>query len=106
VDRLAAGDVGAEDIERGYLRQQAAFHHLQIDISDLDQMAADNPTTKGLTIVTPQGLIANPLVGVVRQAAADMRKYGAEFGLSPASRTRIHVGVAKAVNKFEDLIAA
>lgn len=31
----------------------------------------------------------NPLIGIINTAADQMRKFGAELGLSPSSRTRL-----------------
>jgi P27 family predicted phage terminase small subunit len=87
----------------GYCR---AYDAWRVALQAFDQVAAENPATRGLTVVTSQGLIANPLLSVVRQAATEMRRQGAEFGLSPASRTRIHVGITKDNGKFAGLLAA
>jgi phage terminase small subunit len=35
----------------------------------------------------------NPLLSIARAAASDMLKYAAQFGLSPAARTRIASGL-------------
>jgi P27 family predicted phage terminase small subunit len=35
------------------------------------------------------GAVENPLLYISRKAAADMMKYAAEFGLTPAARSRV-----------------
>jgi P27 family predicted phage terminase small subunit len=48
----------------------------------------------------------NPLVKVARDAAADMMRYAAEFGLTPVARTRIAAGVrAEPPGKFDGLLS-
>jgi len=51
--------------------------------------------------------LGHPLTAVARKAAADMVKYAAEFGFTPAARTRISGGVHgdKAQSKFAGLLA-
>jgi hypothetical protein len=58
----------------------------------------------GLLIERDSGLIANPLTGIARRAAETMRKVGTEFGLSPASRTRIAVNPDGPKGKFDGLL--
>jgi P27 family predicted phage terminase small subunit len=54
----------------------------------------ENLQTEGLMILTKNGNpIQNPIVGTLRSARADMARYAAEFGMSPASRTRIQIGI-------------
>jgi P27 family predicted phage terminase small subunit len=70
-------------------------------------MAERDLVTGALMIKTTKGnAIQNPLVGTSNQAARDMVKYAAEFGLTPAARARI--GLSAAANtkksKFDGLI--
>ena len=61
---------------------------------DLERIAAGDPTTHGVMIRTTNGnFIQNPIVGALRCARADMARFALEFGMSPASRTRIDVGI-------------
>jgi P27 family predicted phage terminase small subunit len=50
--------------------------------------------TEGLVLKSPTGyIVENPYVGIGHKAMGQMRAFLVEFGLSPASRTRL--GVAK-----------
>ena len=49
---------------------------------------------RGLVVRTGNGgPTENPLIYIARKAAADMMRYAAEFGLTPAARSRITSGV-------------
>ena len=57
----------------------------------LVEMAKRDELTSGLMIRTLNGnAIQNPMVGVANKAMADMVRYGAEFGLTPSARSRVH----------------
>ena len=74
----------------------------------LSRMAAEDPETKGLTIegATRGSPIINPVLKVARISALDMLRFAAEFGFSPAARTRISAGISPEVkSKFGDLLA-
>ena len=64
---------------------------------------------KGMTITTPAGFEqARPEVGEARRCAAEVRKFAAEFGMSPSSRARVRVPTPKAdapSNPFADTAA-
>lgn len=47
--------------------------------------------TEGLTHMTDLGPKANPAVMIARQAAAEVLKFAKEYGLTPASRTRVEM---------------
>jgi P27 family predicted phage terminase small subunit len=48
----------------------------------------------------------NPLIKLIRDAAADMVRYGGEFGLTPVARTRIAQGIQEPeASKFDGLLA-
>jgi P27 family predicted phage terminase small subunit len=49
--------------------------------------------------------IANPYVGVSNTALDLMRKFCVEFGLTPASRTRLQVEPASGTDPFEEFMA-
>lgn len=60
----------------------------------LTKMAARDLLTGGLMIKTINGnAIQNPLVGTANRAMLDVVKYAAEFGMTPAARSRIAAGV-------------
>ena len=50
--------------------------------------------------------IPNPLIKIARNAAGDMLRYAAEFGMTPAARARIAGGIATqlAPSKFSGLL--
>jgi P27 family predicted phage terminase small subunit len=51
----------------------------------------------------------NPLVAIAREAASDMVRFAAEFGFSPAARSRIALGIGgltrPSPSKFDGLLA-
>jgi P27 family predicted phage terminase small subunit len=52
--------------------------------------ADEDPVFRGLVIKTAMGNeIQNPLIGIINKAAADIVKISGEFGLTPASRSRV-----------------
>ena len=52
------------------------------------------------------GVVQNPLAYMARKAAADMVRYAAEFGFTPAARSRIAAGVDnQQERKFDGLLA-
>jgi len=56
----------------------------------INAMRSEGKLGSGLMIKTTNGnMIQNPLVGTANKAAGDMVKFAAEFGLTPAARTRI-----------------
>ena len=74
----------------------------------LAAMAERDPETGALTIRSAAGsVMMNPLLRVAVASARDAVKYAAEFGLSPATRSRISGGIAAAFapGKFDGLLA-
>jgi P27 family predicted phage terminase small subunit len=72
------------------------------------KMQNKDPRQRGLLVQTKyRGLAQNPLLYVMRKAAADMMRYAAEFGLTPAARSRIAAGVRaeQEESKFAGLLA-
>jgi P27 family predicted phage terminase small subunit len=51
--------------------------------------------------------VQNPLVSIVRKHAGDVVRYAAEFGLTPAARSRISAGIHgdNSQSKFAGLLA-
>lgn len=49
----------------------------------------------GYMVTTETGVYPNPAVRIQRESALLMRQFAAEFGLTPAARTRIRVGDQK-----------
>ena len=73
----------------------------------LAAMAERDPESGALTVTTSAGsLMQNPMLRIALSAAADMLKYAAEFGLSPAARSRVanSVGARLAPGKFDGLL--
>jgi P27 family predicted phage terminase small subunit len=60
----------------------------------------------GLVVKTAEGnMRRNPLVQIASDAAAAMERYAAEFGLTPAARSRISVaGSKEPESKFGPLL--
>jgi P27 family predicted phage terminase small subunit len=60
-----------------------------------------------LTVTSARGSeMPSPLLRIANNAAADMLKYGSEFGLTPASRSRVSVGpLPNGGSKLADLLA-
>jgi P27 family predicted phage terminase small subunit len=64
---------------------------------------------RGLMVQTRGGPFrVNPLVGLAERAAAQMVRYASEFGLTPASRSRITAGIGepRKPTKFDGLLAS
>ena len=76
-------------------------------VETLNEMAARDPATHGLMVRGKQGgAMQNPLVLTARQAANDMVRYAAEFGFSPAARSRIsNIDGDDPESKFGGLLA-
>ena len=57
-------------------------------------MRADRALSRGaLTMNAKQGVIPRPEVAIARTAWAEARRFAQEFGLTPASRSRVpHAG--------------
>jgi P27 family predicted phage terminase small subunit len=49
--------------------------------------------------------VINPMLRIAIQAARDVIRFGAEFGLTPSSRTRVAAAGYKQPSKFGDLLA-
>ncbi len=76
-------------------------------VETLNEMASRDPQTHGLMVKGKNGgAMQNPLVLTARQAANDMVRFAAEFGFSPAARSRISTVDAEAsASKFGKLLA-
>ena len=70
------------------------------------KIASLDPQSNGLLIKNANGnAMPNPLIFVAINAARDMVKYAAEFGFTPAARTRIAVEQStKQQSKFSGLL--
>jgi P27 family predicted phage terminase small subunit len=85
-----------------------AYSHWRQAEEALARMAANDPLMHGQIIKGRYGdALANPLTNIARKHAGDMVRYAAEFGLSPAGRTRISAGNSgdNSQSKFAGLIA-
>jgi P27 family predicted phage terminase small subunit len=70
-----------------------AYAHWRTAEEALARMAANDRVMSGLIIKGKYGdAVQNPLVSIARKAAGDMVRYAAEFGLTPAARSRIAAG--------------
>jgi P27 family predicted phage terminase small subunit len=68
-----------------------------------EELLAGEPLTVPGSEGTP---IQNPLCRIAREAARDLLRAGAEFGLTPSSRARISAGLSPpGPSKFGDLLA-
>jgi P27 family predicted phage terminase small subunit len=85
----------------------SAAAHFEAAERLLRDMAERDPVTGALMIKTAAGnAVYNPLIGIARKAALDMVKIAAEFGFSPAARTRIMTGITGELSgsKFGELL--
>ncbi len=85
-----------------------AFGQWRMAAESLAKMQANDPIMNGMIIKTKYGDAAiNPLVSIVRKHAGDVVRYAAEFGLTPAARSRISSGIHgdNSQSKFAGLIA-
>lgn len=74
----------------------------------LAAMAERDPLTGALTITSAAGsVVASPLLRIAISSARDVVRYAAEFGLSPAARSRVAGGIAAALapSRFAGLLA-
>jgi P27 family predicted phage terminase small subunit len=85
-----------------------AYGHWRTAEEALMKMAERDSVTGGLLIKGALGdPRANPLIRIANNAAADMIRFGGEFGMGPAARARIRAGVAwrEDGGKFDGLLA-
>jgi P27 family predicted phage terminase small subunit len=72
----------------------------------LADMATGDEETKGLLVERADGKEEqNPLVRITSNAARDMVRYAAEFGMTPSARSRVRAGTGGRDSKFDGLIA-
>ena len=70
-----------------------AYARWRTAVEALAEMAKRDPVLSGLMIETRNGTpIQNPIVVTAANAANDMVRYAAEFGLTPSARARIAAG--------------
>jgi P27 family predicted phage terminase small subunit len=85
-----------------------AFGQWKMAVEALERIQSGDPVMNGMLIKGKYGnSIVNPLVSVVRKHAADVVRYAAEFGLTPAARSRISGGIRgeNPQGKFAGLLA-
>jgi P27 family predicted phage terminase small subunit len=72
----------------------------------IEEMAKQDPRGHVLTVKGSAGSqITNPLLRIASQAMDDMRRIGAEFGLSPNARLRLSgINPASPPSKFDGLL--
>jgi P27 family predicted phage terminase small subunit len=66
-----------------------SYAHWKVSVETLNRMGAKDPVTAGLLIKDRDGPRQNPLVRIVRNAAAHMVHCASQFGLGPIARARI-----------------
>lgn len=81
------------EVDRSMLADYCAAHSLAVRATKAYQK-------DGVMLKTPFGPQKNPMVKVAQEARAQARLLAGEFGLSPASRTR--VGVKEQPNKEDE----
>ena len=60
----------------------------------LAREAKADPASAALTVEDAAGTLrTNPLVRIARNAAAEMMRHAAQFGLTPAARSRLAAGI-------------
>jgi phage terminase small subunit len=68
-------------------------------------MADKDPVTSGLVVKKNGNAAPNPLVAIAEKAGGAMVRYAAEFGLTPAARSRISVADSSTTeSKFGPLL--
>jgi P27 family predicted phage terminase small subunit len=83
-----------------------AFKRWKTAVEALDRVAALDPAMHGLLGKGGEGQArVNPLVRIASEAAADMIRVAAEFGFSPAARSRVAAGPLSGPSKFDGLLA-
>jgi|SoimicMinimDraft_4_1059732.scaffolds.fasta_scaffold36762_1 P27 family predicted phage terminase small subunit len=69
----------------------------------------DSRDANGRTITTAETTngtpMMNPALNAVRKASFDMVRYACEFGLTPASRSRIAINAEKSGDEFDGLLS-
>jgi P27 family predicted phage terminase small subunit len=85
------------DLDRAALAAYCISYGRWVDAEEaLAAMAAKDPITRALMIRTKDGnAIQNPLVGVANQAKLAMVRFAAEFGMTPAARSRVSAHATK-----------
>jgi P27 family predicted phage terminase small subunit len=69
----------------------------------MEELAKSDKVTHGVVVRTANGNpIMNPVLCTLRSSRGDMARYAAEFGMSPASRSRIDVGIPTAGGRSTD----
>jgi P27 family predicted phage terminase small subunit len=84
-----------------------AYSHWIAAEQALAQMAAEDSNFNGLMITGSTGSrMANPLVKIARNAAADMLRFAGEFGMTPRARSYLDAaGRLDGPSNFGDLLA-
>ena len=85
-----------------------SFGQWKMAAESLERMQSGDPVMNGMLLKGKYGdAIVNPLVSIVRKHAADVVRYAAEFGLTPAARSRISAGIHgnNSQGKFAGLLA-
>lgn len=96
VPQLAALGI-LTSVDRAMLANYCAAHSLAV-------RATREYQSGDLMIDGPHGPVPNPLLKVAREARAQARLLGAEFGLSAASRTRISAPEQPKEDTSEDFL--
>ena len=84
-----------------------AYAHWNAAEQALAQMAAEDPMFNALIITGSTGAqMTNPLVKIARNAAADMLRFAAEFGMTPRARSYLDAaGRLSGPSKFGGLLS-
>lgn len=95
VIRPADSEILAAYVEQVWIKRQA--------MRELKQMGADN--RQYMSVETERGWVKNPQTTVVDAAVKQIRSLGAELGLSPASRERLHTSNEKPQDPLEAFLS-
>jgi P27 family predicted phage terminase small subunit len=77
--------------DRAFLPDEANAVLIYCSAYDRWLIAEEHLTVEGLVLQTPEGSHkANPYVKISRDAKLEIHRFLAQFGISPASRTRVH----------------
>jgi len=86
----------------GYCQAYGRWYEAEQQINDLGKLSKGK--LKFLYKTTNGNLVMNPLLSVANKAMEQMHKFLVEFGMTPASRTRISVSASESEDPLDKLL--